>query len=248
MSKTKRIKKKNLVKAVVIFLIGIFIQSLITEIFDFTLITPIVTPIKNYLNPPIYSIRVDPIPNPIPKGNESHIIRVSLINNGTKNLENIWIDYRLKCAMNEAKRAFLHDKTFLIPGERSYFEFETKKLNPNCSVLPQPVIFKFYKDKESREYLKIENSTSKVCMYCPLEINITADDFIYDYIYWYPYFEDEIELSGGVVSGLLPYEDAPNKSELIYIPEKDIRIVSIDMSTACLRGEDLVWCREYFRR
>jgi len=240
-------KLKKFTKGVVIFLLGVFFSSLFTEIFNFTLITPIVTPIKNCLNPPFYSIRIDPVPNPIPKGNNSHIIRVNVINNGTKTLENIWIDYRLKCVTNDTKRAFL-DTTFLLPGQRSYFEFETNGLNPNCSILPQPIIFKFYRDKEGREYLKVENSTSKVCMYCLLEINITADDFVYDYVYWYPYFEGEIELSGGLVSGLLSYEEAPNKTELIYIPEKDIRMVLLDMSIACLRGENLVWCRKYFRK
>lgn len=226
-------------------ILGALIYIVIPEISNIALIQPT---IESYLHPPIEGIVLDPRLDPMPISNGNHVIRVNVLNNGTVPLENIWVDYMIKGAMNASKRTFLKNNMKLLPSDADFFEFEVSGINKSCATYPQPVLFQFYKDKQGKEYVKYENVTSKICVYRLLEINITARDFSYSSTYEYPYFDGALMLSVIPVSGALPYENAENKSELVHL-ERDVKIWMFDTGTACLRGDfDAVWCRQYISK
>lgn len=233
---------RKILEKVVLIILGILIGAFLSPIIN-PLISPLTSPVENFLNPPIRSAKITPNPEPISMDNGKYAVRVNIKNNGTADLERIRIDYKMKCLMNESERE-IPKKTFLGPDDETFFKFEIEGLNPNCSITPEPVVFKFYKDEKGREYLKVEDSESKVCMFCPLEINLTSDNFYHSYNYYYPYIEGELEITGGPVEGVLPYEEAPNKTELTYIQQKDILMTAIDIRTICLKGAaSPSWCR-----
>jgi len=68
--------------------------------------------------------------------------------------------------------------------------------------------------------------------------------------YWYPFFfEGNISLSGSVPfeNSCLSYDAAKNKSELVILPDYNIKIYFFDFSPGCIRGDiEREWCEEYF--
>lgn len=247
LSKIKKWKKRSIIAAFLFVLLGILIQGFLSEIFHITLIGPLTEPIKTLLSPPVASVIIDPNLYPISTDRGTHIVTVSLVNDGTKTLEDIWVDYQFMCTMNKTERGHLKSKTKLLPGGETFFEFEVSGLNTSCAISSQPIALKFYKDKAGLQYVKMESTVSKMCMYCPLMINVTAKDFFYEYAGEYPYFDGELMQSGKMNADFLPYESAQNKDELIYLPEMDFSTPKIiDVGTACLRGDfNAVQCREY---
>lgn len=235
--KSQRLTKKDIKLIVLGVIIGGAIIGMFKGFTGVSIEDFIANPVYNYLHPPFASLRIEPIKFPMISLDGKQIIRVSLTNNGTEPLENILIDYTMPCIMNETKREVLEHTNYLNPRDSDYLEFEAKGLNTSCSIIPEPLVINIYKDKFGRKYTQFINATSNVCMYCELRINITANNykFFYNYTYWYPYFTGEITLSGGIVNGSLPYEKALNKSDLIY--EGNVRMIILDTSTACLRGD-----------
>ena len=187
-------------------------------------------------------IKIDPYPHPqIHDGKQW--IRVNIINEGLSDIEPINIDYRL-CDMDRFEKGKLHS-SILKKGGTDYFEVEAD-LNSNCSTITEPAVIKLYKDSKGEYYFKFNESVSNICAYCEMEIRVfEGNNKIGELNYSCPFFEGEFTINiSGYGGNIRAYEEAENTSELIYV--RDMKMVVLDPSTACLRGDyEREWCEKY---
>lgn len=199
-----------------------------------------------FIEPLISSLKIEPLLFPLELPNGNHLIRIDVTNNGTQVLENIAIDYNMPTHMNKTIRTSLNTAT-LRPNDRGYFEFEVEGLNTSCNFADK-ISIKFYKDKQGRRYVRSIHPFTKVCMFTTLNINISAGKYYLPFTYMYPFSEGTLTFEAQpseIDPSALPYDKAQNKSELEYLPNRDISITAYDFSTPCLRGEaEMDWCRK----
>jgi len=221
----------------------IFVAGLIVaDLTDFAIVKRITTPVKRWWEPPVASVKFDPIPNPVIIDNETSRIKVNVVNNGTKELNNIRFFYSMACVMNKPKSAVLSQHTSLESNKEDYFEFDVKGFNQDCNPSPNPVTLKFYKDVNGVLYSRAVYNIQKACLWCRLEINMTSDEYKTTYVDFYPYYDAEFDFTKlkFIPKGILPYESAPDKKDLIYLPSYDVGIFIIDLSTYCMKYQDPV--------
>lgn len=236
LQKTRKSRKRKFISIIAgIFLIYVIYvgSNIIGELTNSFLVNPLVEPVREFFKSKMFSVEIEPILLPLVSASDNQLLRVNFENNGTLDLENVRIDYAMPCLFNGTKRQGLA-KVTLKPTQSDYFEFEGLNRNESCSIATEPVAIQFYKDSKGKLYSKTVNSTSKVCVYCQLSLNIsTTNGFFTNFSYWYPFFEGNVSLE--LFGGYTPYEKATNKSDLKYVDTIGIWIV--DINTACLRGE-----------
>jgi len=161
--KTKKKIAPHIKTALIYVVFTLIISQLFTALTGFTIIDPILSKIGPR------SISIEPINFPITYG-ERQVIRVNIINDGLRTINSLNAKYQLECEFDDFKKAELHSKT-LKKGEQDFFEFESN-LNTNCSLGTKPSNIDFFVDNENQCYIRIEDKTSSLCSYCPLEIKV----------------------------------------------------------------------------
>lgn len=232
-----KIKKKKLDYLIITFVATLVISQLISAITGYT----IVDPLLDRWGPK--NLEIDPVNFPITKEGKN-FIHINLKNSGIGKIDNLNAEYNLKCQNDRNKKAELH-KSSLSKGEEDFFEFEAD-LNTNCSIGTTPSTIKFYSDIKGNCYAKFEEKISNICQYCELDIMV-YDGFkkIQNLTYWYPFSEGNFSVGGEVTSGCLLYESVENKSQLKYLPDRDIKMTFYAVSIGCIRGDiEKEWCIE----
>jgi len=230
------------VKIALFYIISTLIVSqILTAYFDFTIVDPFLSKFGER------KISIEPINYPLSKENKQ-FIRVNVLNEGLRTIESVSAEYKFECISENIKKAELHKKT-LKKEESDFFEFEAE-LNTNCSLITQPQIMEFYSDRIGLCYIKAEEISSPICSYCKLNVNV-YDGFerIENITYWYPFVENDITLDSRLTedNNCLPYEEAPNKTELTFLPDYTIKISIGEFSIGCIRGDiDKEWCEEHY--
>ncbi|MFA5406746.1 MAG: hypothetical protein WC307_05305 [Candidatus Nanoarchaeia archaeon] len=248
-SKIKRFKREHKIISKIFYVLFVII---VWESFVPFLRQPFVSFFDSIINPPFYDIRLEVIKEPFLDGNNTYGIKFSIYNNGTKEINNPEIYYKIPCIMNTTKRIFLNERTFLNPNEFDYFEIITNKLNPNCSPYTKLITFQFYKDKNGQQYVKLNGDLGVVCMYCSIFVNISSDDLFRSYEFKFPYFEGTLnaslsisDISNYTGKDLYDYNSFENKSELEYMQGFDIGMMLADTSTICLKGDEQEFCNSF---
>lgn len=234
----KRIKK---IKRVIGFIILTFIiYQLCSAISGWTIIDPL---LDNF-GP--YKISIEP--NPLPQVHEgSTWILTEIRNEGLHKINNLNAEYNLKCEMDYYKKASLI-KTQLKRGESDTFEFQAN-LDPNCSIGTIPYKLKFFRDKITNEcYINTSREIkSNICTYCEFNV-IVYDGFkeIDTMNYFYPFSSDELTMEIITDQGCKDINEARNIDDLIYEPDKEIKITLYDFCPGCIRGDitDKEWCQK----
>jgi len=230
-------KKRTPLYIILTFIVTLIISQFISAITGHTIVDPILEKFgpKN--------ISIEPVNFPL-TNNDGTFIRVNLINSGLGRIDNLNTEYNFRCQGNSTKKAEIHKKT-LKKGEEDFFEFKTD-LNINCSIISDPSIINFYWDKKGQCYVSSDKKTSNICSYCKLKVNAyDGFEIIGNLTYWYPFVENNITLSSKLTgdNDCSPYEEAPNKMELTFLPDRTIKISIGDFSVGCIRGDiEKEWC------
>jgi len=190
-------------------------------------------------NPPITSVSVEPMQNPIFKGDD-YYARFYVVNSGNQPLSNIIATYQFRCFMNDTEKAnMLTD--YLRGGDRTFFDVPFgDNMNYQCSWGAE-IQVETYKDNRGKLYTKCVNVTSKVCMYCNVTISLSVKEIpeIQNYNFMYPFSEGD--LSTEISEGCVSQEEVDRMNWTYY---DTIGMGLFDLSTPCLMGKDLDWCKE----
>jgi hypothetical protein len=241
MDKVKQKKKWKVGKIIWAILFTFILSQLITAYFRWTIVDPILSKFGPH------KISIEPYPYPQVHDGKTWIL-TEIRNDGLRTINNLNAEYYLKCEMDSYKKASLH-KTTLEKGESDSFEFQAN-LDTNCSVGTVPYRLKFFKDKKTGQcYTNTSGElTSKVCMWCEFNV-VVYDGFkeIDRLHYSYPFLPGGLTMGMTVDKGCQDITKAPNPENLVYEPEKDIKITIFDFCPGCIRGDirDKEWCQKY---
>jgi len=231
-------KNQNIYKKIISYItFTLIISQILTSWTGFTIVDPFLSKFGER------KMSIEPINYPLNKEGKQ-FIRVNVLNEGLRTIKNVNVEYKFECLSENTKKAELSKKT-LKKEESDFFEFEAE-LNTNCSLITQPQLIEFYSDRNGVCYVKAEEISSPICSYCKLKVNVyDGFEIIGNLTYWYPFVENNITLSSKLTgdNNCLPYEEAPNKMELTFLPDRTIKISIGDFSVGCIRGDiEKEWC------
>lgn len=161
-------------------------------------------------------------------------IRVNLYNNGLSDVNPIEVEYKL-CDMDNFKRAVLHSN-ILRAGDSDFFEIQTS-VDMDCPTFVKGGKVEIYADKKGRCYGRLIGIGGKMCGTCELKLKVFQNSKIIKTLdYPYPFYNSSVEIKGKVID-CLSYDDFENKSELIFIGDKNLNLRIFGREAACIRGE-----------
>ena len=231
-------KNQNIYKKIISYItFTLIISQILTSWTGFTIVDPFLSKFGER------KMSIEPINYPLNKEGKQ-FIRVNVLNEGLRTIKNVNVEYKFECLSENTNKAELSKKT-LKKEESDFFEFEAE-LNTNCSLITQPQLIEFYSDRNGVCYVKAEEISSPICSYCKLKVNVyDGFEIIGNLTYWYPFVENNITLSSKLTgdNDCSPYEEAPNKMELTFLPDRTIKISIGDFSVGCIRGDiEKEWC------
>lgn len=226
----------NLIKPSAIWLILLGISIILTLLFS----SLFGNPFDSYFNPPTYNLTVEPMLQPVFYDNEYHA-RFFIQNNGTAPLNGILASYRFESYMDENNRANLNENFIYEKGNRIYFDVPFgQNLDINC-LYKAPVNVEIFKDKNGKLYQKCIEVNNTVCMWCNVTVVVSTEEIseIQKFNFIYPFSTGNLTSDNNEDCVT---EDIIEDIGLTY--HNTIIITAIDVSTPCLSGMDLDWCKK----
>jgi hypothetical protein len=229
----------HLIINALIYLLIAMVTAIGTDAFHFYTGHYIVEPLFKAITRPKLEVETSPFPN-LHDGKEW--TKVNLNNKGLKDIEGIRVRYEDFCS-NKSSIAPLGLST-LDGGKTASFEYETER-NTNCSAVAQLPTLTVYRDSLGRFYCDENETTSNVCVYCPLNVKVFSGyDLIKDVNFSMPFSVSDLTARIGSEE-CIPLSKAKDPSRLEVFsrtPEGAI----FDTSSMCLTGQlSADWCRQY---
>lgn len=170
-------------------------------------------------------------------------LRVNINNNGLSDINPIEVKYKL-CDMDGFKNAILHS-SILRAGDSDFFEISTS-IDMDCSTFVKGGKVEIYSDNKGQCYGRLIGINGKMCGTCELQLKLFQNlTLIKTLNYPYPFYNSSIKINGKI-TGCLSYDDYKNKSQLIFIGDKNLNLRAFGREAACIRGElNLTDCKEH---